>query len=53
MSEAEERHLNQLCEAIEKAGSNNEEAYIVDYTDLLERIAVALEKIANKGRINN
>jgi len=46
MTETEERHLNKLCEAIEKAGINNEGLYIVDYTHLLKRIAIALEKIA-------
>ena len=45
MTETEERHLDQLCEAIEKAGINDEWGK-VDYTHLLKRIAIALEKIA-------
>jgi len=45
MTETEERHLNQLCEAIESAGINDEWGK-TDYTYLFKRIAIALEKIA-------
>ena len=44
MTETEERHLNKLCKAIESI--NNEGLDTPDYTHLLKRIAIALEKIA-------
>jgi hypothetical protein len=49
MTETEEMYLDRLCEAIEKAGCNNEfmqESQTIDYSKLLKRIAISLEKIA-------